>query len=1056
MSRLIETALTHSRMVIVTLAVLFLAGTIAYIGIPKEAEPEIKMPLIFIQLRLEGVQPEDSERLLIRPVEEEMQALRGIKEVRATGFQGGASVIIEFVAETKMDVALADVREAMDRARPKIPADADEPMIREFNQNGFPILTLSIGGELPERTLLHLAQELRDRFAQDPNVLESNISGVREEQVEIVIDPLRLEHYGISNQEMFQVVSRSNRLVAAGNIDTGQGKFAVKVPGLFEDVDDIWNLPIKADRNGTVKLSDIAQIRRTFKDASTFVRVNGERAVTVDVINRRGTNVINSVAHLMRIADSVTKDWPPQVRINVINDRSINVRAQLGSIENGVVLAIFLVMAACMALLGIRNGLLVGLAIPGSFLTGILVMYAIGLSINFVAVFGLILVTGMLVDDAIIVVENADRRISAGQMPYYAFGDSAKRLAVPVITSTLTTIAAFVPLLFWPGFVGQFMGLLPFTVIGVLAASLLMGLIFVPVVGAILPPPKGVACNLVTVEDRDIVNPESATGFNRAYVAALDACLNHPGRVIGVTIILLFAVPAAFFKFGNGMSLTPPEEARTASLRIRALGNMSLDEQDRLVQQVESRIRVLEDFNHVYTRTGRPAGASTEDEDVIGEIRLLFKEWNERRKVDVVLDDVQQRVVDIPGIIVEGRKQLHMTNDVSIEMVIASKFPELLADATRKIRGGMDRIDGLRNVDDTMPMPGIEWELDVDRAEAAKYGADLTAVGESIRFITNGLRLGRYRPDDSVDEIDIVVRYPMEFRNLRQLDSVRIETRDGLVPISNFVTRKAAPEIAEVQRVDQRRVMRITAGTRPGVLPIDKVREIRTLIATLGLDPRVEIHFKGEEELQQENSNFLLFAFGSAIFLIAMILLAEFNSFFSMFLVLSAVLLSTVGVFAGLLIAQTPFIMTMTGVGIIACAGVIVKNNIVLLDTFDIFKHQIPDERDAIVKTCLQRLRPILLTNLTAILGLVPIALQLHVDFFHRIVEYGTPALQFWKHLAIAMIYGLGFATLLTLIVTPAALMLKANIRRRFNRAGPIAEPALPANVRVFERPAAE
>ena len=418
MSRLIETALTHSRMVIVTLAVLFLAGTIAYIGIPKEAEPEIKMPLIFIQLRLEGVQPEDSERLLIRPVEEEMQALRGIKEVRATGFQGGASVIIEFVAETKMDVALADVREAMDRARPKIPADADEPMIREFNQNGFPILTLSIGGELPERTLLHLAQELRDRFAQDPNVLESNISGVREEQVEIVIDPLRLEHYGISNQEMFQVVSRSNRLVAAGNIDTGQGKFAVKVPGLFEDVDDIWNLPIKADRNGTVKLSDIAQIRRTFKDASTFVRVNGERAVTVDVINRRGTNVINSVAHLMRIADGMTKSWPPQVRINVINDRSINVRAQLGSIENGVVLAIFLVMAACMALLGIRNGLLVGLAIPGSFLTGILLMYAVGLSINFVAVFGLILVTGMLVDDAIIVVENADRRISAGQMPY--------------------------------------------------------------------------------------------------------------------------------------------------------------------------------------------------------------------------------------------------------------------------------------------------------------------------------------------------------------------------------------------------------------------------------------------------------------------------------------------------------------------------------------------------------------------------------------------------------------------------------------------------------------
>ena len=885
MTRLIETAFAHTRMVLVTLAVLFIAGTIAYMSIPKEAEPEIKMPLIFIQLRLDGVQPEDSERLLIRPVEEEIQALRGIKEVRATGFQGGASIVIEFVADTVMDTALADVREAMSRARPKIPADADEPMIREFNQNGFPILTLAIGGDLPERTLLHLAQELRDRFAQDANVLEANISGVREEQVEIVIDPLRLEHYGISNQELFQIVSRSNRLVAAGNIDTGQGKFAVKVPGLFEDVDDIWNLPIKADRNGTVKLSDIAQIRRTFKDASTFVRVNGERAVTVDIINRRGTNVINSVQHLMHIADTVTKDWPPQVRISVINDRSTNVRAQLGSIENGVVFAIFLVMAACMALLGVRNGLLVGLAIPGSFLTGILVMYAIGVSINFVAVFGLILVTGMLVDDAIIVVENADRRITAGQLPYYAFGDSAKRLAIPVITSTLTTIAAFVPLLFWPGFVGQFMGLLPFTVIGVLTASLAMGLIFVPVVGALLPPPKDANCTLKTVEDRDIVNPAAATGFNGAYVAFLNSCLNHPGRVLGITVLMLVVVPAAFFKYGAGMSLTPPEEARTAALRIHALGNMSLDEQDRLVQEVETRISTLTDFNHIYTRTGRPMGASTEDEDVIGEIRLLFKEWNERRRVDVVLDDIQGRVADIPGIIVEGKKQLHMTNDTSIEMVIASKFPDLIYDATARIRAGMDKIEGLRNVDDTLPMPGIEWELDVDRAEAAKYGADLTTVGESIRFITNGLRLGKYRPDDSVDEIDIVVRYPAEFRNLSQLDSVRIETRDGLVPISNFVKRKPSQEVAEVQRVDQRRVMRITAGTRPGVMPMDKVKAIRALIASLDLDPRVEIHFKGEEELQQENSNFLLFAFGSAIFLIAMILLAEFNSFFSMFLV---------------------------------------------------------------------------------------------------------------------------------------------------------------------------
>lgn len=1057
MNAIINAAFHHTRMVIVTLVVLFMAGTLAYVNIPKEAEPEIKMPLIFVQLRLEGVSPGDAERLLIRPVEEEMQALQGIKEIRATGFQGGASIILEFVADAKMDRALDDVREAMGRARPKIPDDADEPIVREFNQGGFPILTASIGGDVPERTLLHLAQDLRDRVAQLPNVLEANISGVREEQVEIVIDPLRLEHYGITNAELFQIISRSNRLVAAGNLDSGQGKFAVKVPGLFEDVDDIWNLPIKADKNGTVKLSDIAEIGRTFKDANTFVRVDGNRAVTLDVVNRRGTNVIESVDAIKHVMAQETKDWPSTIKLEIINDRSINVKTQLGTIENGVILAIFLVMASCMALLGTRNGLLVGLAIPGSFLTGILVMYAMGLSINFVAVFGLILVTGMLVDDAIIVVENADRRIMAGQKPAAAFSDSAKRLAVPVISSTLTTVAAFVPLMFWPGFIGQFMGLLPFTVISVLMASLIMGLIFVPAVGGMLPPPSGIMCNLDTVDDKLTTQPGESAGWTQAYKSILNKALDHPGRVLMIAVSLLFIVPAAFFTFGKGMTLNPSEEPRTASMRIHALGNMSLSEQDSLVSEVERRLGGMNDFAHIYTRTGRPAGATGEDEDVIGEIRLLFKEWNERRPADQILQDAQSRIKDLPGIIVESRKTLHMSNDVSIELLIASKFPELLNGAAQQIRAGFDKVEGLRNVNDNLPMPGIEWQLDVDRTEAAKFGADLAAVGEQIRLITNGLRLGRYRPDDSVDEIDIVVRYPAEYRNLNQLDAVRIETPDGQVPISNFVKRKPVQQVTEIQRVEGKRILKITAGTMPGVFPGDKVKEIKAMIAGLALDDRIEIRFKGEEELQQENTSFLVFAFGSAVFLIAMILLAEFNSFFAVMLILSAVVLSTIGVFAGLLIAGTPFVMTMTGVGVIACAGVIVKNNIVLLDTYNIFKHEIPDVREAIFKTCMQRLRPILLTNLTAIVGLVPIALQLHVDFFHRAIEYGTPALQFWKHLAIALIYGLGFATALTLVVTPSVLMLRHNLARKKTAAPEPVAPVLGvADLRALHRPAAE
>lgn len=1031
MNALISAALDRSRMVISGFVVLFIAGMVAYIDIPKEAEPEITFPLIFVSVILDGVSPSDAERLLIRPIEEEVQALAGIKEVKATGFQGGASVTLEFEVDTDLQDALADTRAAIDRAKPDLPTDAEEPSVIEFDSSGFPIMSVTVSGQLPERTLLQLSRDLRDRVAQISNVLEATISGIREEQVEIVIDPLMVEHYGLNNTELFQLFSRSNRLVAAGSLDTGKGRFAVTLPGLFEDIDDILSLPVKADANGTVLFSDIGEVRRTFKDATTLVRVNGDPAITLDVKNRRGTNVFDTASDVRRIVDDEIQNWPEGVEVRFITDRSINIRAQLDSIQNGVVLAIFLVMTLCMALLGVRSGLLVGMAIPGAFLTGIFFMYLLGMSINFVAIFGLILSVGLLVDGAIVVVENADRRIKGGQKPSIAYTDAAKRMAWPIITSTGTTMAAFVPLLFWPGMIGQFMGLLPLTIILVLTASVAMALIFVPTIGSAT---RRNDTGSETVDDEaSLVDPETETGITGFYVKLLKGALNHPGKVIGATFALLFIVPGLFIAYGPGLTLNPSEEPRAAMLEVKALGNLSIDEQDRLVGEVERRILDIEDFEHVYVRTGKPPGSSNSDADLIGEIRLIFKQWGGRRPADEILADVTRRTSDIAGVKIEAKKQLHMTSDIAIELVLDSKDPTALNVAARQIREIFDNVEGLRNVDDTLPPPGIEWQLSVDRSEAAKYGVDITLVGESIRLITNGLRLGNYRPDDSEDEIDIVVRYPAEYRTVRQLDDIRIETQQGLVPISNFVSRDPVQKVAEIERTDSRRTITFTAGVLPGVLASEKVKIIKAEIAKLGLDRTVDLTFKGEELDSQENTDFLVTAFSLAMFLMAMILLAEFNSFYAVALIMSSVILSTIGVFLGLLITNSPFIITQSGVGIIALAGIVVNNNIVLLDTYFIFRKKSISTYDAILRTGVERLRPVFLTTATTVLGLVPMALQIGVDFFDRSIELGSPALAFWRHLASAIIWGLIFATALTLIVTPAALMAQRNFITWFN-----------------------
>ena len=1030
---LIDASISRSRTVISVLVLLLIAGTYAYIAIPKESSPDIDIPQIYVSMHLEGISPEDSERLLLRPMEQEMNTIEGVKEMKSSGYQGGGYVLLEFFAGFDKDRALDDVQKAVDQARPNLPVDVDEPSVTEVNFSLFPVLVVTLSGDVPERTLLALAKDLQDEIESIPSVLEAGIAGDREELVEIVINPELLESYSLDGMELLRFFDASNRLVAAGNLDTGAGRFAIEVPGLFESIFDLMEMPLRVSGDSVIKIKDVAEIRRTFKDPENFARLNGERAVAIEVVKRSGENIIDTIDAVRKAVAKEQQLWPAGVEVNFTQDESENIKTMLLDLQNNVISAILLVMIVVVFALGVRSAALVGIAIPGAFLTGILFLFSIGLTVNVVVLFALILSVGMLVDGAIVVTELADRKMAEGLHRREAYAIAAKRMAWPIIASTATTLAAFAPLLFWPDVVGEFMKYMPLTLIAVLSASLLMALIFVPVMGAIFGKAGAVdpetMKSLSAAEEGDL---NDIKGFTGLYIKVLNLALKVPGLVLIAAVITLIGVQIAYAKFGKGVEFFPDIEPEVASVLIHARGNLSIYEKDKLVREVEERVLKIDGVESFYTRTGKAAQQGSElAADVIGQVQLQFMDWDKRPPADEILAKIRDDTADMAGIYVETQKQEGgPPSGKDVQIQLASRFPEKLDKATQQIRSAMEEIGGFRDMEDSRPLPGIQWELDVDRSQASKFGLDIATIGSYIRMVTNGLIAAEYRPDNSDDEIDIVVRHDISDRTLDQLDRVRIETAGGSVPISNFVQRKAKPAVGVINRVDQKRVVDVKADLPPGTNISAKVDEVKAWLEQhrQEFDPAIEISFKGEDEDQREAQSFLMNAFIVALFLMAIILVTQFNSFYSALLILTAVIMSTIGVMIGLMVTGQPFGIVMSGVGVIALAGIIVNNNIVLIDTFDHLRAQYGermDVRELVLRTGAQRLRPVLLTTITTVIGLLPMALQMNIDFISREVSIGAPSTQWWVQLSTAIVFGLSFSTVLTLIVTPAALMLR-------------------------------
>ncbi|HZH26328.1 MAG TPA: efflux RND transporter permease subunit [Azospirillaceae bacterium] len=1048
MITLINAALARTRTVLTALLFILAAGWMAWQNIPKESFPDINIPIIYVSVSYSGISPEDSERLLLRPIEQEVRTIEGVKEMRSTAYLGGGNVILEFEAGFDADQALRDVREKVDLARANLPDGVEEPKVNEVNFSLFPVLTVILSGEVPERTLVRLARDLQDRIETIPTVLEAQIVGDREERVEVVIDPLRLESYGISANEVLTLFARSNRLVAAGNLDTGQGRFPVKVPGLIEDVRDIWEMPIKVNGDAVVRFSDVAEIRRTFKDPDTFARLNGQRAIALEVVKRSGENIIDTIERVREVVDAERRTWPDTVRVTYTADQSEQIRTMLSDLENNLSITVLLVMIIVVGTLGLRTSALVGIAVPGSFLATMLVLMGMGYSINMVVLFGLILAAGNVVDGAIVVTEYADRKMDQGMPKRQAYGLAARRMAWPIIASTATQLAVFAPLLFWPGIVGEFMKFLPISQFATLLAALMMALIFVPVLGGIFGRRVGPVLPYAPgkVLDGDAPAGDHSEERKGFYVTLLRGALRHPGLVLLGSFGTLAGIWIYYAANGNGVEFFPDVEPEQAAILVHARGNLSVREQDRLVREVENRVLQLDEFDSVYTRSGKPVGGGfrpggEEPEDVIGRITLDFKFWSDRRKANDILADIRQRTADIPGIYVEPRKQEEgPPQGKAVQVRLASRHPELLVPMVQHVLRGFDAVGNLIDREDTRPLPGIEWQIHVDRAQAAKHGVDVAAVGDAIRLVTNGLVIGDYRPDDSREEIDIVIRFPERYRSLSQLDELRLDTGRGAVPLANFVTRTPQSRVSTINRVDAIRVMDVKADVPPGILPDSKVQEVRAWLDANPVDPRVQVSFKGADQEQQESATFLTNAFLAGLAIMGLILITQFNSFYATGLILSSVVMSTVGVVIGLMITGQPFGIVMTGMGVIALAGIVVQNNIVLIDTYDQYRRTEATEFDAILRTGAERVRPVLLTALNTVLGLLPLAFGVNIDLLTREITVGAPSTQWWTQIAAAICFGLTFATILTLVVTPCALMVRANVaawfQRRFGKQG--------------------
>jgi multidrug efflux pump len=1090
-------AVRNRSAILALFAIIAILGISAYGSIPKESSPEITMPMIAVSTAYPGVAPKDMETLVTRVIEDELNRIPEIKQMTSTTDQGYSVVIAEFYNTMNMEAALQKVREKVDLARPKLPSDARDPVLREFNFSEFPIMQVNISGEYDLVRLKDVAEELKDRLEQIPALLDVRLSGGLEREVRVDVDLARLKHYGVAFGDVIDKIRSENVTIPGGAIDVGSQEFLVRIAGEFEDTRIIEDIVVALKNGAPVYVRDIASVDFGFRDRDSYARLDGNAVVTLDIVKRSGQNIIETADAVRAAIAALEPTFPPTTVVKITGDQSEAIHDMVTSLENNIISGLILVIGVLLFFLGVRNATFVGISIPMSMLLSFIIMKTIGISMNMVVLFSLILALGMLVDNAIVVVENIYRHMEQGFERTEAALRGAGEVAVPIISSTLTTLAAFLPLLFWPDIMGEFMGYLPKTLIITLSSSLFVALVIVPTLcamfmrldGAPAAPMRpaarwtllavGVAVALLVARSNPLaagllvltalllvalhgmVLGRMARVFQvrlvpwmtSRYERRLRWALAHRAVVLAASVVVFVGTIMIFMMFNHGVELFPERiPPSQVFVRIDVPSGTSADFTNDIAGAIERQLHGLpgmEDSKSVVTTVGGGGGGDMFSSNAEGSVAVSFVKYD-RRTTDVfeTLGRMQRGLgADVAGasISVERPQNGPPTGKpVTIE-IIGPEVDELkrLSDRAIAILKASPVYPRLEGLDSDMARGRPELVIEVDREIAALYELSTSQIGSTIRTAVQGTEAAKFRTGR--DEYDIMVRLAQPYRDdLSSINDLTIMAEGGRqIPLPSVASWRVDEGLGVVKRKDLDRVATIVSDVRSGEQTNSVLADVRASLADFEaeLPGGYMLRYTGQQEEQEKASDFLGGAFLAALLLIGLILVSQFNSLLKPVIIMTSVIMSTVGVLLGLIVFGMPFGIIMTGVGVISLAGIVVNNAIVLIDYIDLLRTRDGLSReDAVIAAGLTRFRPVILTAVTTVLGLLPLATGFNFDFlglFRELnpdVYWGGEQAAWWGPMAIAVIAGLSFATLLTLVMVPVLYSVLDDVAIYFAR----------------------
>ena len=1021
-------ALKRQVTVLALLVLIVIAGVYCYATLPRESFPDITIPYVFVTTTYEGVAPEDMEELITMPIERKLKGIDDVEEIRSTSAEGLSTVAIKFLPKVDIDDALQKVRDKVDLAKNDLPAELeDDPVIKEVNFSDMPVIRVVLSGPLSLRRLQNLAEDIQDRLESIAGVLEARLSGGLEREIHVEFDLDRVRAYNVPFSSIVGSVTKNNVNMPGGSMDIGEGKYLVRVPEDFRHPSEIFSIVAFVRDGKPVYLRDVATIKDAFKDPLTRSRINREKSVTIAVLKRSGENIVRVTDEVKRVINEMRPELPQTLKIDLTSDQSNDVRLMVSDLENNIISGLILVLAVIFVFIGGQSAVFVALAIPYSMFITFTLLTAFDITLNMVVLFSLILALGMLVDNGIVIVENIYRHMQQGKTRQEAAAVGTDQVAWPVITSTLTTLGAFLPMLFWPGIMGEFMGYLPQTLIMALCASLFVALVINPVLSF--------RYQKIKIDKPSKKHATREPFIRQFYLVSLKWSLRHRWLVIVLAVVLLIFATLAFVFWGKGTEFFPETEPRRAYVNVKAPEGTNLDTSDQLVARIEKIVAPYDDIRYVISNIGAMGGDPFSQGGTgthISRVALDFKDFHDRsRPSSEIIKEVRQEILKtVYGAEVQVEKEQEgPPTGLPINIEISGQDILVLGELAARARKVVKDIPGLVDLKDNFIRGKPEIRVRVDKEKAALMGLDTYTIAYTVKSAINGVKAGVYR--EGKDEYDIIARLPERDRkSIKGLKRITVSgPRGEPIPLTSLAEVTLGSGIGAIMRLDQKRVVTVS-GDVSGRLANDVIKDIDArLRQQIDWPKGYSFRFTGEQKEQAKAQAFLGKAFFACIALILLILLTQFNSLVTPLIILASVVFSLIGVFLGLLITGTAFGIIMTGIGVISLAGVVVNNAIVLIDYINQQLAKGLSSTEALLRAGTVRFRPVMLTAITTILGLLPMATGISFDFRKMALDIGGESSQWWGPMAVAVIFGLGFATLLTLILVPVLCSLAHGFR---------------------------